>query len=248
MLPLSDDIESRTPPFAVILLILANILAYVYVTLQPDAERMRLVLTYGAMPLRFTNVEWAQWAGFPDTALPFLTYMFLHGDLLHLAFNLWTMWVFADNVEDAMGHFRFPIFFLICGAAALAAHILLNPHSASPVVGASGAVAGVMGAYILLFPKAKILTLIPIFFFPALIRLPALLLLGVWFLLQLASGLSALTGDDGGIAWWAHLGGFGAGLVLTKPFLWGRPPLPLYHEPVPHETDPEQSPPPGTVD
>jgi membrane associated rhomboid family serine protease len=149
--------------------------------------------------------------------LTVLTSMFLHGGLLHLLGNMLYLWIFGDNVEDAMGPIRFLIFYIVCGAAAALAQIAVDPGSAIPFIGASGAIAGVLAAYFMLFPYARVLTLVPIFFFLRLIPIPAVFLLGFWFLLQVINGAGSL-GSGGGVAWFAHIGGFVAGAILVFVF------------------------------
>ncbi|MDD5557161.1 MAG: rhomboid family intramembrane serine protease [bacterium] len=145
--------------------------------------------------------------------LPLLASMFLHGGVFHLGLNMLFLWIFGNNVEDAMGHARFLLFYLVCGVAASALHVAANPDSAMPTVGASGAIAGVMGAYIVLFPHARVLTLVPLFFYFTLVELPAFVFLGLWFLMQLL-----MARGGGNIAWYAHIGGFVAGLLLVPLF------------------------------
>jgi membrane associated rhomboid family serine protease len=150
------------------------------------------------------------------TFLPLFTSMFMHGGWLHLIGNMLFLYVFGDNIEDRLGHLRYLLFYLLAGLGAAFTQIFINPVSQIPMVGASGAIAGVLGAYILLFPTARILTLIPIFFFIQLVELPAYLFLGIWFIMQLVSGMLSLGigADAGGVAWWAHIGGFATGAVL----------------------------------
>ncbi len=153
--------------------------------------------------------------------LPFFTSMFLHGGWLHLIGNMWYLWIFGDNVEDTFGHFGFLIFYMVAGIGAGTLHTILNSFSAIPTVGASGAIAGVLGAYMLLYPFARVLTLIPILFFVQIIEIPALLVLGFWFLMQFLSGAGSLAVTDptgGGVAWWAHIGGFVLGICLIPVF------------------------------
>ena len=152
-----------------------------------------------------------------------VTYMFLHGGWLHYLLNMWVLWIFSDNVEEALGSGRFVIFYVLCGVLAVAAHILFNWRSTVPVIGASGAIAGVMGAYFRLFPKARVVTLIPIFIFPWIVELPAIVFLGIWFLMQLLSGVAGTLTEGGAatVAFWAHAGGFVAGLFLVR---WMLPP------------------------
>jgi membrane associated rhomboid family serine protease len=147
-----------------------------------------------------------------------LTHMFLHGSWMHLLGNMWFLWLFGNNVEDSMGHLRFLAFYLLCGLAAAAAQILTNPSSPIPMVGASGAISGVMGAYLVLYPRVRVYTLVPLGFFITSMALPAWVMLGYWFLIQFVSGLVDVGGEGGGVAFWAHVGGFVAGLVLVKLF------------------------------
>jgi len=149
--------------------------------------------------------------------LTVLTSLFLHGSILHVLGNMLYLWIFGDNVEDAMGPVRFLVFYLLCGAIAALAQIAIGPGSSVPLVGASGAIAGVLAAYFMLYPYARVLTIVPIFFFLRLIAVPAALLLGFWFILQVISGAGSL-GASGGVAWFAHIGGFVAGLALVFPF------------------------------
>ncbi len=157
-----------------------------------------------------------------------LTAMFLHAGWMHLIGNMLYLWIFGDNIEDAMGHARFIVFYLLCGLAASAAHVVANPNSAVPTIGASGAIAGVLGAYLLLHPKTRVLVLL---FFRIPLRLPAYVVLGGWIALQLFSALGEKSGDGGGVAWWAHIGGFAAGLVLVPFFRRSR--VPLFDRPAP---------------
>lgn len=160
---------------------------------------------------------------------PFVS-MFLHGGWMHLIGNMWFLYLFGDNVEDAMGHACYLAFYILSGLAATVAHITVNPTSDVPVIGASGAISGVVGAYLVMFPKARILTLVPLFFFTEIMTLPALIFIGFWFLFQFWSGLFSLAVPHvGGVAWWAHIGGFVIGLLLAS-LLWGqhRPYRPRY--------------------
>jgi membrane associated rhomboid family serine protease len=147
-----------------------------------------------------------------------LTHMFLHGSWMHLLGNMWFLWLFGNNVEDSMGRLRFLAFYLLCGLAAAAAQIVTNPASVIPMVGASGAISGVMGAYLLLYPRVRVYTLVPLGFFITSMALPAWVMLGYWFLIQFVSGLGSFGGEGGGVAFWAHIGGFVAGVVLVKLF------------------------------
>jgi membrane associated rhomboid family serine protease len=162
--------------------------------------------------------------GFPiDNYWPFLTSMLLHAGLIHLAGNMWTLWIFGDNVEDRMGRWRFLAFYVLCGIISGQVHWWTNPHSTVPVIGASGAIAGVLGAYAVLYPHARVQTLVLLLFWPLFFELPAVIFIAVWFGIQFLSGTAALLGPGqlGGIAWWAHIGGFIAGIALHRLFIVG---------------------------
>ncbi|MFH0989766.1 MAG: rhomboid family intramembrane serine protease [bacterium] len=157
----------------------------------------------------------------PTRRIPFVSSLFLHGGWLHLGGNMLYLWIFGDNVEDKLGHGRFIVFYLLTGFSASVLHIVIDPGSAIPTIGASGAISGVLGAYLLLFPGVRVLTVIPIFIFLQFVELPALVILGFWFVMQFFNGILSLgfeTSGMGGVAWWAHIGGFAAGLILVMPF------------------------------
>lgn len=219
MFPLYDSVPRVHTPWTVYLLIVANATVFgLLLTLSP-AEMQAVFHLYGVVPARFSHPDLALHAGYPAFGLhTFVTYMFLHGGWMHWILNMWMLWIFADNIEDVMGPLRFLAFYLCCGLAALGVHYVANINSVAPVVGASGAIAGVMGAYFLLYPHAKVAVVIPIFFFPLIINVPAVLFLGVWFASQFFSGVLSLGGPGGGIAWWAHAGGFVAGMLLLPLF------------------------------
>lgn len=212
MIPLRDVIPSRTTPFVTIGLIAINAAVFLYEMSLPERELVTFVTTYGLVPVSFTG-----------TAV--LTSMFLHGGWMHFLGNSLYLWIFGDNVEDRVGHSRFLMFYLACGAVAAIVQTASNTLSTVPMVGASGAIAGVMGAYIVLFPHSRILTLVPIFFFIQVIEVPAIFFLGIWFAMQLISGVGSLgvetASDVGGVAFWAHVSGFACGLVGI--FLLRRP-------------------------
>lgn len=206
-----------------------NLGAFLFEILLPMPAREALFYRFGVVPARFSDPQWAAWTGLPlDGYWPFLTSMFLHGGLLHIVANMWTLWIFGDNVEDRMGPIRFLIFYLTCGLGAGLLHWLTNPSSVIPTVGASGAIAGVLGAYLLLYPHARVITIFPVFFYPLIFELPAVFYLAFWFMSQLFSGFASLASpqDVGGVAWWAHVGGFVAGMVLLRLFVLRRPPPP----------------------
>ncbi|GIX46989.1 MAG: rhomboid family intramembrane serine protease [Candidatus Tectimicrobiota bacterium] len=228
MFPVKDTIPSRQPPLMVWLLIAANTLVFLYELGLSEAELEAFFYRFGLVPARYTHPEWAVVFGLPlDDYWPFLTSMFLHGGWLHFLSNMWTLWIFGDNVEDRMGPLRFLLFYLLCGLAAGLVHWLTNPHSTLPTVGASGAISGVMGAYFLLFPHSRIIALVPVFFWPFFVEIPAVFYLGMWFVSQLFSGVLSLAaaGQVGGIAWWAHIGGFAAGIALRPFFVPPRRPF-----------------------
>jgi len=228
--PIRDNIPHRESPFVTWLIILINGLIFLFELSLPPRALQRLFLQYGMVPARYTDPAWALGHGLsPLDPLPFVTSMFLHGGWMHFISNMWSLWLFGDNVEDCMGHLRFLIFYLLCGLAAGFIHFMFNPTAQVPTIGASGAIAGVMGAYFVMFPTARVITLVPIFFLPYFIEIPAVFYLGIWFMMQLFSGMFSLvlpTGA-GGIAWWAHVGGFLFG-ILVLPFFRRRRGRPFY--------------------
>jgi membrane associated rhomboid family serine protease len=218
MIPLRDANPSRTVPFVTYGIIALNVLAFL-LELAMGNQAGALVMEFGVVPARVSAA--LNPAAFDAGAwLSFGSSMFLHGGWMHLIGNMLFLYVFGDNIEDRCGHGRFVLFYLVAGSAAAATQIAADPASEMPMIGASGAIAGVLGAYVILFPRARVLTLVPIFIFFQLIEIPAYLFLGLWFLMQIASGVLSLHigGDAGGVAWWAHIGGFVAG-ALILPFL-----------------------------
>jgi membrane associated rhomboid family serine protease len=203
MIPLRDVIPSRTTPYITITLISLNALAWFYELALPRDVLPLFLQVYGVVPADFT-------------APSLITSMFLHGSWMHIIGNMLYLWIFGDNIEDQFGHGRFLVFYLLSGIAAALGQVAMNPESTLPTIGASGAVAGVMGAYIVLYPQSRVLTLIPLWFYFEMIEVPAIFLLGVWFLMQLFSaGAIAVTAssESGGIAFMAHVVGFLAGVV-----------------------------------
>ncbi|GIV49702.1 MAG: rhomboid family intramembrane serine protease [Candidatus Kapaibacterium sp.] len=221
MIPLQDTIPSRQFPLANWVIIGLNTLAFLFELSLPDYKLDILIRYFGLVPARLTDPEWAQMMGYPHSYIPLVTNMFLHSGWGHFIGNMWTLYIFGDNVEDRMGSVRYTLFYLITGIAASITHMLINPTSTIPAIGASGAISGVMAAYMFLFPHSRIVFLFPILFLPYFIELPALLYIGAWFIGQLISGVSVLsiTEQAGGIAFWAHIGGFGAGAVLYRLFV-----------------------------
>ncbi len=222
MLPLSDVNRAQRFPIATALIVLCNIAVYL-AELSLGEARILFYQQYGLIPKLFFSVHaWLE-RGFTANALPLLTHMFIHGDLFHIAFNMWFLWVFGDNIEDILGSLRFVVFYLLCGMCAALGNALFTFASATPVIGASGAVSGVMGAYLILFPLARIRTLVPIFFFlPVIAEVPAFLFIGMWFLGQVFSGLLSF-GQYTGIAWWAHIFGFLGGIYCYLKYFRRRP-------------------------
>ena len=218
MIPIRDDTPRTTTPYVTYFLVALNLLIFFFEVMLNPRNRAVFIGTFGVVPVHVLTLMHSN----PVLALvPVLTSMFLHASWLHVIFNMWWLWIFGDNIEDHLGHFRYLVFYLLAGFAASALHIFFNTDSNIPSVGASGAIAGVMGAYFLLYPSARVLTLIP-FFFLYFTWLPAWLILGYWFVVQFLSGAatsitySHQTG--GGTAFWAHVGGFVAGLALIKIF------------------------------
>ena len=210
-IPLKDLNPRRTYPYVNNALILVNVLVFVYqLTLPPQAFKF-FMNTNATIPTRFAG--WFEGhVPFEIAFLPLLTSMFLHSGIAHILGNMLFLWIFGDNVEDFYGHAMYLLFYLTCGIGSGLLHVLFNLNSPLPAVGASGAISGVMGAYLLLYPGARILTLVFIFLVP----IPAVFILGYWFLLQFVSGLSSLgAAASGGVAWWAHIGGFLLGMLLT---------------------------------
>ena len=216
MIPLRDTIPTRTFPWMTIALIGANVLVFLHQLGLGFEHEAAFVAVFGAVPAQFTGAA-AHAAPVLPPGLTIATSMFLHGGVLHLLGNMVFLWIFGNNVEDATGHVRFLVFYLVCGAAAAAAHIVTHPASNVPMVGASGAISGVLGAYFLLYPHARIVTLLWFGFFAQTARIPAFVFLGFWFLAQFFSW-SVAGGDGGGVAFTAHIGGFVAGLLLLVPF------------------------------
>ena len=228
MIPLRDDNPSKTVPFITRGLIVANVLVFVYELSLSDTTH-EFLREWGVVPGRL----FASLTG--DTSLPvelltLLTSMFLHGGWLHLIGNMWYLWIFGDNVEDRMGHARFLLFYLAAGVFSAVVHSALIPGSPMPTVGASGAIAGVLGAYAFAFPRARVLTLVPILFFFQIIAIPALILLGIWFAFQFIAGTMSFGGasgaapGSGGVAWWAHIAGFVFGFLVMMTVSRGRRP------------------------
>ncbi len=218
MIPLRDDAPRYSAPFVTVGLIVTNVLVFLYQFSLDPYSLEYFIFHNGVVPLRFAGFLAGQ---VPAEAAvpPLLSSMFMHGGFLHLLSNMWFLWIFGDNLEDQLGHFRYLVFFLACGLVASFAHIFLNLASRIPSVGASGAIAGVMGGYLVLFPGARVITLVP-FFLIFTVEIPAVVMLLYWIVMQIFSGVASLgtitAQSQGGVAWWAHIGGFFAGLALVK--------------------------------
>lgn len=215
MLPLYDNIRSRRFPVMNWILIGLNLYVFIYILRLEPSNRERMLYLYGMIP---ANLDWFQ----PITWTTLFTSMFLHAGWFHLLSNMWTLYIFGDNIEDRLGSIRYLIFYLIGGIIAGLMQAYFFQNSRIPAIGASGAIAGVLGGYFLLFPRARVITLIPIFIFPWLVEIPALVYLGFWFFSQLYTGVFSLSmpagADMAGIAWWAHIGGFIFGVLFVRFF------------------------------
>jgi membrane associated rhomboid family serine protease len=227
VIPLKDDVPSRTFPVVNLSLIAINVLLFIFEL--GLGERLEGFLYQAAVvPVLFTGrdhslsaVELLLGSVSPWLGARVLLSLFLHGGWAHLLGNMLYLWIFGDNVEDRMGHFRYLVFYLLCGWAATFTHIWAQPASRMPSIGASGAIAGVLGAYVSLYPRARVVTLIPLGIIFPLVQVPAVFFLGIWFLQQFLAGtwtLVARTSETGGVAWWAHIGGFAAGFLLVALF------------------------------
>jgi len=218
MIPLRDENPSGSKPVVTYVIIAACVAVFLIELLQ--GERLEsFIATYGVVPLKYTPQNARQFSLFGGLLLPVFTCMFLHGGVVHLLGNMWYLWIFGDNVEDQLGHLKFLLFYLGTGVAATMVHILFNIDSRMPVVGASGAIAGVLGGYLVSYPRARVLVLLPLWIYWPIVPMPAFFVLGMWFFLQLGNGMLAIGASAetvGGVAWWAHIGGFVAGVLLIK--------------------------------
>jgi membrane associated rhomboid family serine protease len=225
MIPIRDNQPSRRFPFVNWFFIVANTLVFLFEISLGSDNLNNFILNFGLTPDRFLSDPMNNW-------ITFFTSIFLHGSWLHLIFNMLALFIFGDNIEDRLGHIPYFIFYIFGGLIASGAHIFFNSTSTLPTVGASGAIAAVLGAYLILYPRARVLTIIPIFFFIRIVQIPAPLYLGFWFLSQLLSGTAQVTSNtfqSGGVAWWAHIGGFVFGAVIAL-FFYRRPQKREYRE------------------
>jgi membrane associated rhomboid family serine protease len=231
MFPYRDENETQRPAIVTGTIIAVNVLVWLFVqgagsTVALAKSVCELGLIPGELTLslppgtRFPMGDRLVCLTDPGRQISHLiTSMFLHGSWMHLLGNMWFLWIFGNNIEDSMGRPRFIVFYLLCGLAAAFGQILTNPNSAIPMVGASGAISGVMGGYLILYPRVRVYAMVPLGFFLTSVALPAWVMLGYWFVIQFVSGLLTMAGDMGGVAFWAHVGGFVAGVVLIKLFV-----------------------------
>lgn len=220
MIPIRDLNPTRSTPWVTWTILLLCGLVFLWQAVLPDGVDRDVVFAYGLVPRRLV------YGHDPGAWVTVLTSMFMHGGLVHVLGNLWFLRLFGDNVEDDMGPGRFAVFYLLCGVAAAVAQVVMAPGSGVPMVGASGAIAGVLAAYLVLYPRARVVTLVPIFIFLQFVELPAFVFIALWFGLQFFSGVGAIGAVGGGVAYWAHIGGFVAGLALAFVFRAPRRPVP----------------------
>lgn len=222
MFPIADSIPHRFPPFATWTLIALNVVIFLAVEapLATTASES-FFLHYGLVPARYFNPDWAVSEGLnAANPIPLLTNQFLHASTFHLVANMWTLWLFGPSIEDRLGGWLFIVFYLTAGLLANFTHMALHPDSTMPIIGASGAIAGVLGAYTLTYPLARLIVMVPIFIFPFFFDIPAMIFTGFWFLSQFLMGLAELARPsmNGGVAFWAHVGGFAFGAIIA--FIW----------------------------
>lgn len=218
MIPLKDENPKKNLPFINFAFIVANIAIFIY---QPASEELmrKFFSTYGLIPNNLTHIVNNDISHILSVIQSLLSSLFIHADFLHLAGNMLFLWVFGDNIEYAIGHFNYIIFYILCGIAATLVQVLIDSNSLLPIIGASGAISGVLGAYIIKFPKNKVTTLFIIIIFIKIVRIRAVYLLGIWFAYQLFQGYFSLGQDSmGGVAWFAHIGGFISGIILVNIF------------------------------
>jgi len=216
MFPLQATVPLRNPPVVTWALIAVNCVVFLYQISLSEPELELFLSRFALVPGRYFAPDASSALSVLDY-LPFVTNMFLHGGWLHLILNMWTLWLFGRTVEDRFGSARYLLFYLLCGAVASTTHALVNATSEIPALGASGAIAGVLGCYMRMFPLSRVVVMIPILFFPFFFELPAIVFTGLWFLVQVMQGTADLFGPPAGagVAWWAHIGGFVAGFLLT---------------------------------
>jgi len=222
MIPIRDNILCKRRPYVSWGLMLLCIIIFSLMKMMPDEAQRQLTYFYGMVPIRYSNPNWSAAFGLPfDNYLSFLTSLFLHGGWVHLILNMWFMWIFAKSIEGIMGHARFLAFYLFCGLFATFIQWYFEPELTVPIVGASGAIAGVLGAYFRVYPFARVVIWFPLLFLPIFFELPAIAFLGFWVIIQLQNATASLVFDDIAlnVAWWAHLGGFVAGVLIYPLFV-----------------------------
>src|SRR3970040_348260 len=208
MIPLRDRNPSGTFSFVTVSIILLNVLVFLFELSLGRRQLDSFLFQFGVIPVKVFYSADIPGSTFVNTYFPFLSSMFLHGGFIHLIGNMWYLWIFGDNIEDRLGRFKFIIFYLLCGIGSAFIHVYFNSQSGIPCVGASGAIAGVLGAYMVTFPRARVLVLVPLFLFWEMLELPSIIILGFWFLIQFFSGTAAISFfHGGGGAWWGHIGG-----------------------------------------
>ena len=215
MIPLRDSVRSSTRPYVTWILIALNIYIFYRQFMLPVDMLNQVYLHFGVVPADLSYAL-ANGTSLVPVLLTLITAMFLHGGWVHVLGNMLYLWVFGDNVEDRLGHLRYLLFYLASGVAGGIAHFLSNPASQVPIIGASGAIAGILGAYLIAFPRSRVLTLLPIFIFFTIVEIPAVIFLAIWFVLQLFNGAASIGGTANTVAWWAHVGGFVAGAIMIK--------------------------------
>ena len=215
MIPIRDRNPSGTFPYVTIGIIVINVLIFLY-ELSLGSGLGEFIMRFGVVPLKVSYYSQASDLTFINTFFPFISSIFLHGGFIHLIGNMWFLWIFGDNIEDKLGHFKFIAFYFLCGIIASSVHVFFNSQSNVPCVGGSGAIAGVLGAYMVTFPRARVVTIVPLFVFIQVMELPAIVVLGFWFVIQFFNGAASITASasGAGVAWWAHIGGFAAGVII----------------------------------
>ncbi|ODS32928.1 MAG: rhomboid family protein [Candidatus Scalindua rubra] len=215
MIPIRDKNPSSTFPYVTIGIIVVNVIVFL-IELSLGTRLDGFIMEYGVVPLKVTYYSQVPDLTFMNTFFPFISSMFLHGGFIHLIGNMWFLWIFGDNIEDKLGHFKYLGFYILCGIIASSVHVFFNSQSGVPCVGASGAIAGVLGAYMITFPHARVVTIVPLFIFLQVIELPAMIVLGFWFVIQFFNGAASISASatSGGVAWWAHIGGFVSGVII----------------------------------
>lgn len=227
MIPIRDENPTHSTPFVTVALIVANVVVFVLQMLQTPEAQQQFVFAWGAIPNEIVS-GWDLLPAIPVAWLTLFTSMFMHGGLMHLGGNMLYLWIFGNNIEDRLGHVGFLFFYVLGGLVAALSHVVFDPASEIPMVGASGAISAVLGAYMLAYPRAHVIVLLWIVFFVRFIRVPAILMLGVWFFMQLSGFFNEMNREGGGVAWLAHIGGFVAGVVLAF-FAGVRPKRPAYY-------------------